>query len=387
MNPFTFSGMGAVSFGTDRIQQLADDIFTLSGSRSRVPVVLISDAGVAKAGILKQVESILEQAGHPLSIYCDLDGEPHAATVDRAAEVIRGRDHPCVVGLGGGSALDVAKLSAVIAEGALPAEAYALCARPFKKTGRVRIMIPTTAGTGTEVTRTATFTNQAGHKVWTWGQELVPDLVILDPGLTVSLPAQITAAAGLDALVHAIEACTCCQRNTLSDALGLHAIRLVSENLVTAIEAPEDLNARSGMLVASTLAGSAFAQTGTAGAHAIGHALSTIAGVPHGWSVAIAMDALLEWNEAAFPELHAAVAQALAGPGCADKASTTFSRLVDQTGLSRCLTDKAIDPDTLAELMMSPENLPMTENNARPISKGDALYLARRILGGTGRDS
>jgi alcohol dehydrogenase class IV len=274
----------------------------------------------------------------------------------------------------------VAKLSAVIAKDARPAEAYALCARPFKKPGLVRIMIPTTAGTGTEVTRTATFTDHSGHKVWAWGQELVPDLVILDPCLTVSLPAQVTATTGLDALVHAIEACTCQGRNTISDALGLHAIRLISENLVTAIETPEDLIARSGMLIASTLAGSAFAQTGTAGAHAIGHALATIAGVPHGRAVAIAMDALIAWNEAAFPEVHAAVAEALAGPGPADGASTAFRRLVDQTGMSRSLTEFAIEPATLAELMMSEENLPMAENNTRPITKSDALELARRTL-------
>jgi alcohol dehydrogenase class IV len=242
-------------------------------------------------------------------------------------------------------------------------------------------MIPTTAGTGTEVTRTATFTNHAGHKVWAWGPELVPDLVILDPCLTVSLPAQITAVTGLDALIHAIEACTCQGRNTISDALGLHAIRLVSKHLVTAIKTPDDLTARSGMQIASTLAGSAFAQTGTAGAHAIGHALATIAKVPHGRAVAIAMDALLAWNEAAFPEVHATVAQALAGPGTADRASTAFRRLVDQTGMSRSLDDKAIDPQKLAELMMLEENLPMAENNARPISKSDALELARRTLG------
>jgi alcohol dehydrogenase class IV len=378
MNPFSFSGMGAISFGIDRIKQLAHDIFTLNGSR--VPVVLISDAGVAKAGILAQVQSIVERAGHPVTNFCDLDGEPHAGTVDQAAEVIRRCGLPCVVGLGGGSALDVAKLSAVIAKDACPAESYALCARPFKKPGLVRIMIPTTAGTGTEMTRTAVFTNHAGHKVWAWGQELLPDLVILDPCLTVSLPAQVTTMTGLDALVHAIEACTCRQRHTISDALGLHAIRLVRENLVSAIETPEDLNARSGMLIASTLAGSAFAQTGTAGAHAIGHALATIAGVPHGRAVAIAMDALMAWNEAAFPELHAAVAQALAGPGPADGASTAFRRLVDQTGMSRSLAEKAIDPETLAELMMSEENLPMAENNARAISKSDALELARRTL-------
>jgi alcohol dehydrogenase class IV len=385
MNPFSFSGIGAISFGIDRIKQLSDDIVALNGSR--VPVVLISDAGVARAGILAQVKSIVELAGHPVTTLCDLDGEPHAATVDQAAEVIRRCGRPCVVGLGGGSALDVAKLAAIIANDAHPAERYALCARPFKKPGLVRIMIPTTAGTGAEVTRTATFTNHAGHKVWAWGQELLPDLVILDPCLTVSLPAQITAETGLDALVHAIEACTCRQRNTISDALGLHAIRLVSQNLVIAIEAPEDLTARSGMLIASTIAGSAFAQTGTAGAHAIGHALATIAGVPHGRAVAIAMDALMAWNEAAFPELHMAVAQALAGPSSADGASTVFKKLVDRTGMSRSVAEKEIDPATLAELMLSEENLPMAENNARPISKDDALELAQRTLCGLGSES
>jgi len=379
MNHFSFSGMTAISFGLDRIKQLADDITALNGSRA--PVVLISDAGVAQAGVLAQVKSIVERAGHPVTTLCDMDGEPHAATVDQAAQVIRRCDRPCVVvGLGGGSALDVAKLAAIIALDEHPAEEYALCARPFKKPELVRIMIPTTSGTGTEVTRTATFTNHAGHKVWTWGQELVPDLVILDPRLTVSLPAQVTAATGLDALVHAIEACTCRQRNTISDALGLHAIRLISEHLVTAIQTPDDLNARSGMQIASTLAGSAFAQTGTAGAHAIGHALATIAAVPHGRAVAIAMDALIAWNEAAFPECHVAVAQALAGPGRTDGASTAFRRLVDQTGMSRSLADKAIDPATLAELMMSVENVPMAENNARPITQRDALQLAQRTL-------
>jgi alcohol dehydrogenase class IV len=162
MHPFSFSGMGAISFGIDRIKQLADDILTLNGSR--VPVVLISDAGVARAGILAPVKSIVERAGHPLTTLCDLEGEPQAATVDQAAEVIRGCGRPCVVGLGGGSALDVAKLSAIIARDAHPAEEYALCARPFKKPELVRIMIPTTAGTGTEVTRTATFTNHAGRE-------------------------------------------------------------------------------------------------------------------------------------------------------------------------------------------------------------------------------
>jgi alcohol dehydrogenase class IV len=141
------------------------------------------------------------------------------------------------------------------------------------------------------------------------------------------------------------------------------------------------------MLIASTLAGGAFSQTGTAGAHAIGHALATIARVPHGWAVAIAMDALMAWNEAAFPELHTAVAEALVGRCPADRASVAFKRLVDQTGMSRSLPEKEIDPETLAKLMLSEENLPMAENNVRPITESDALELARRTLRGSGSQS
>jgi alcohol dehydrogenase class IV len=205
-------------------------------------------------------------------------------------------------------------------------------------------------------------------------------MVLLDPSLTVSLPAEITAATGLDAMVHAIEACTCQNRNPMADALGLHAIRLAGRHLLDAIEKPADIEARSGMLVASTLAGFSFAQTGTGGAHAIGHALATIAGIPHGRAVTIGMEAILPWNAAAYPEAHAAVAQALGGERKADQCDPAFKALVDQAGIDRSLSDSGIEPEDLARVMMSPENLPMIQNNARLISAHDAIELARWIL-------
>ena len=241
-------------------------------------------------------------------------------------------------------------------------------------------MIPTTAGTGSEVTRTAVFTTRKGNKVWAWGHELLPDLALLDPCLTVSLPADVTATTGLDAMAHAIEACTCRNRNPMAEALGLHAIRLAKQHLMTAIEKPGDIDARSGMLIASTLAGSAFAQTGTAAAHSIGHALATIAGIPHGRAVTIGMDILLPWNAEAAPEAHAAVAEALGCAKSAGQCAVGFRTLIEQAGVDRSLADKDIAPETLACMMMSAENLPMLENNAHPISKNDALELARRML-------
>ncbi len=378
MNQFSFLGINAVSFGIDRVEQLADDIAELDREASRI--VVISDAGVAKAGILDRVRSVLERPGYDVTVFSELAGEPYAATIDKAAQLLRGLDHPFVVGIGGGSALDVAKLAAVIAKDDMPAEAYALCACPLPQPGLKRILIPTTAGTGSEVTRTAVFTTGKGNKVWAWGHELLPDLVLLDPCLTTSLPAHITAATGLDAVVHAIEACTCQSRNPMSDALGLHAIRFAKQHLTTAIEKPNDIEARSGMLIASTLAGGAFGQTGTAGAHAIGHALATVAGIPHGRAVTIGMDVLLAWNAEASPEAHAAVAEALGCDKKAEQCAPAFRDLIDQAGLDRSLADRGIDPETLARAMLSPENLPMLENNIRPILKNDVLELARRIL-------
>jgi alcohol dehydrogenase class IV len=378
VNPFSFLGINAVSFGIGRVEQLAEDIAELNRESSQV--LVISDAGVAKAGITDRIRRVLERSGYDVRIFSELAGEPAAATVDNAVRLLNRLADPMVVGVGGGSALDVAKLAAVIAEDEIPAEDYALCARPFPKPRLKRIMIPTTAGTGSEVTRTAVFTTSQGKKVWTWGHELLPELVLLDPCLTVSLPAGVTATTGLDAMVHAIEACTCKNRNPMADALGLHAIRLAKQHLMSAIEKPGDLDSRGGMLIASTLAGSAFAQTGTAAAHSIGHALATIAGIPHGRAVTIGMEALLSWNAEAFPEAHAGVAEALGCSKSADQCAPAFRALIERAGVDLSLAGKDIEPETLTRVMMSEENLPMLENNARPISKNDALELARRML-------
>jgi alcohol dehydrogenase class IV len=378
VNPFSFLGINPVSFGAGRTDQLAADIAELNRETSEV--VVISDTGVAKTGILDRIRSGLQRSGYDVTVFSELAGEPHTATVDEAGMLLRRLNHPLVVGVGGGSALDVAKLAAVIAEDDTTADDYALCARPFPKPRLKKIMIPTTAGTGSEVTRTAVFTTRKGNKVWAWGPELLPDLVLLDPCLTVSLPADVTATTGLDAMVHAIEACTCHNRNPMAEALGLHAIRLAKQHLMTAIEKPGDIEARSGMLIASTLAGSAFAQTGTAAAHSIGHALATLAGVPHGRAVTISMEILLPWNAEASSEAHAAVAEALGCAKSAGQCAAGFRTLIEQAGVDRSLADKDISPETLTRVMMSAENLPMLENNARPISKNDALKLARRVL-------
>ena len=378
MDAFSFPGTGTINFGVDCVENLADDLSALNIQDATV--VLISDAGVAKAGIVERIRSILERSKFEVIEFTDINGEPRAGEVEAATSIVRRCDHACVIGLGGGSAIDVAKLAAVIAADDRPVEDYALSAHPFPAPRFKRIMIPTTAGTGSEVTRSAVFTTHDGRKVWSWGYELASELVILDPGLTVSLPVHVTAAAGLDALVHAIEACTCRQRNHFINAFGLQAIRLGKKHLLRAINHPQDLDARSGMLLASTLAGIAFANTGTAAAHSIGHALATIAGIPHGRAVAIGLDAIMAWNAEALPEAFEPVAEALGCSSHAKNAAPAFRSLVEQSGLERSLEGNHIAPKMLAEAMMSKENIAMIENNGRPIASGDALELARRTL-------
>ena len=378
MKTFFFSGIRPIIFGVDRVDQLPGDITALSGRSSEV--LIISDAGLAKAGIIERLTSILEQSGLNVTVFSELVGEPHSDTIDKAAAILRGMNRPCVLGVGGGSALDVAKLAAVVAEAETPTERYALRQRTFPEPRLKRIMIPTTAGTGSEVTATSVFYDGNGCKIWAWGQALFPDLVILDPSLTVTLPPDLTASTGLDALVHAIEAFTCRQKNLMSDALALHAIRLIAKHLLVAIQKPADIEARSNMLIASTLAGCAFAQTGTAGAHSIGHALATLAGIPHGRAVTLGMAELLAWNAEAAPETHAVLAEALGAGNAADQAGPAFRKLVELSGLELSLADADIQPESLAEVMMSPENISMVKNNIRSIGADEALTISRNLL-------
>ena len=176
-------------------------------------------------------------------------------SLDTAAKLIRTARPSVVVGLGGGSALDVAKLATVLASADQGAEYYALTANPLPPKAANIVLLPTTAGTGAEVTRTAVFTNSGNQKVWAWGHELAADFVILDPELTLSLPDSLTAATGLDAMVHAIEACIVKKSHSLVRSFALHAIRLGIHNLEKAIEHPQDLDVRANLLIASTLAG------------------------------------------------------------------------------------------------------------------------------------
>jgi alcohol dehydrogenase class IV len=310
--------------------------------------------------------------------------------VDAAAALARRHKAQLVIGLGGGSALDISKLAAAAAAAEAPVSRYELCVNPLPADGLVRVCIPTTAGTGSEATRTSVFANDAGAKVWAWGVELRPHLSVLDPTLSAGLPAKLTAATGIDALVHAIEAVTIRRANPLNDATGLQAIRLIARNLERAIQGPQDLDARGAMLIASCLAGMAIDGSGTGIAHAIGHALGTVGHVHHGRAVGLSLRVALAWNAEAAPERHAAVAEAMgidrAGRSDRELAAAlapAYDAFLRKVGLPIALSSDGLgekDTQRLAEVTMSIENEPMRKANCRDVTPADAERFSREVL-------
>ena len=384
---FSYHLTPSIKFGCSLASKIGEELISICTEKR---VLIISDSGVIAAGLADGVTASLKKTGFGVDLFNDFRGEASTGPIDAAAEMIRTARPAAVIGLGGGSALDVAKLAAVLSAGDHGAEYYALMNHPLPQRTVKLIMLPTTAGTGSEVTRTAVFTNSDNRKVWAWGNELAADLVMLDPELTLTLPEYLTVATGLDAMVHAIEACTAKSSHPLVQALGLHAIRLGVQNLKNCIDRPGDLEARAKLLMASTLAGMAIDAAGTGIAHAIGHALGTVAGIHHGRAAALALDVVFLKNAQAAPEIHSEIALALGVQ--ADNApveknakmgAQTFSNFIRHTGIEMSLKPDGLtrnDLNRLVDAIHSNENTPMRENNCYTASEADIRDFARQLL-------
>ncbi len=376
MTSFVLSFIPEILFGPGRLADLAGKVQSLGGPGANV--LMVADPALRALGITGRAIDILEKAGFETEVYDGLIGEPKQSDIDAAAAIARKVGSKVVVGLGGGSALDTAKLVACCAVSGLDATAYALCASPLPKNRLPIIAIPTTAGTGSEVTRVSVYANADKAKVWAWGEELKPNVAILDPELTVGVPPHITAATGLDALVHAIEACTNKHRHDGNDLYCHQAIRLISGNLEKAVKSPGDIAARGAMLLGSCYGGIGIDNCGTALAHNISHAVADLAPIPHGRATGLAMLATMDWVAEGNPAF-AKVAEAM---GASD-AVKAYDRLVRATGIKISLAGDGLDlsnPELLAEHMASPANNPMRKSTARYPDATELVMLAERFL-------
>ncbi|MCE7519285.1 iron-containing alcohol dehydrogenase [Vreelandella titanicae] len=378
LNHFHTGRQTPIIAGPDSLKQLPELRRRLGASRYMV----ISDQGLAATGL---VDALVDD----LAVDAEVDtflapaGEPSVASADAAAAAVRAlTGRPLVIGLGGGTALDIAKLVAALAESPGDMENYLLAMNPWA--GRVpAVMVPTTSGTGSEVTRTSILTDTQGRKLWAWGDELLPDAVLLDPALTRNLPAPLTATTGLDAFVHALEATTGQGRHAFIEAPALQAIRQVGETLPIAVATPHDLEARQRMQEAACLAGQAIDNGGTGIAHNIGHALGSCYHLPHGVAVTLALEASLAWSVTGNEARFTPAAHALKAGSKAQELPRLFRELADQADFNQALAPFAeltLNAEALVSTMQKEENAPMARNAARRPTGDDWQWLAEATV-------
>ncbi|NRA99624.1 MAG: iron-containing alcohol dehydrogenase [Rhodobacteraceae bacterium] len=380
MNSFDMGRVPAVSFGNGRVADTAQVVGDLGGG----PVFLIADAALAELGIAPELANTLNDAGLACTLSAEIVGEPKEALIDRLTEQTRSSGARVVVGLGGGAAMDAAKLVAAIAPSETEARLYALASAPIPKTGLPAIAIPTTAGTGSEVTRTSIVSTNSGAKNWYWSEELMFAHAILDPGLTVSLPPHLTAWTGIDAVAHALEAVTSRRSNAAGQMYGLEALRLLSDALPIAVTQGDDIDARSQVLWASTLAGLALHNCNTHMGHNISHALGSLARIHHGLATGLALEVTLPWlvDQPDGGDTYALAAQALGAAPAVDELPDAFASLMRACEIARALPEvcAGVTSEALASEMKSPANRSMSLNAACTIQDDDLDDMAHMMM-------
>ncbi len=377
---FGFQLVTRVVFGPGALASAGKEAASLAHKR----VLLITDAGLAAAGLADAVVDVMRGSGLDCPVFSEISSNPRDHECQAAADAAREAHAEAIIGLGGGSALDVAKAAATLVTNGGRVKDWEDPARP-EKDPLPLLAVPTTAGTGSEVTWVAVITDEEQHyKMTLLDTRIAPKVAVLDPELTISLPPRITASTGMDALVHAIEAYTCKVANPLSDALALRSVSLVAGSLRSAVENGADRQARSDMLLGSLLAGIAFMNADVGAVHCLGESLGGVFDTPHGLACAVFLPAVLEFNAVADPARHARVAAALGAdvsqmtdrePGAAGAASARA--LMRDIGIPTLRELQELSADDMERVARLSAEHVCSPDNARPIGFDDYLELLR----------
>lgn len=295
MSYFEFQNAVKLLCGELALERIPSELQHLNAKR---PLVL-SDAVLAKIGTMAQVTSAMEAEGvTPAACFTDIPVDSSLAVVNKIAAFYREQDCDSIVAIGGGSVIDTAKgVRLVLSQDT--DDIFSIIGLENVTNGRhiPFVVVPTTAGTGSECTGVAVIKNdENGVKMEFLSPFVEPDVAVIDPRMTEGLPPKATASTGMDALCHAVEACTCLQANPLSTAYGTAAIRLIAQNLETATVNGKNREARFNMALASTMAGIAFSNSMVGAVHAIGHALGGVCGVPHAVAMTILLPHVMRYN-------------------------------------------------------------------------------------------
>jgi len=370
--------------GDGAAAQCAQEALQLGATR----VLLVADRGIEGAGLLDRIREALDSAGLPHASALDISSNPLEAEVLGAASMFVDFGADLVLGVGGGSVLDVAKLVRLAATHPEPLAQYDDAVRGGTKIVEPlppMIAIPTTAGTGSEVGRSGVVTIEATNtKTVIFSPSLLPNVAILDPAMTKTMPPFVTAATGMDALAHCVEAYSALGDHPMADAIALGGIRLCHRSLATATSEPNDLRARADMLNAAMMGAVAF-QKGLGACHSLAHPLSTEFGLHHGLANAICLPAVLDYNRVVIPERIAEIARQLGVRGTDDntlsfECAGAVRALRKEIGLPGDLGSQGITEDDLPKLASLAYKDVCHQLNPRPCTEEDLLTLYKASL-------
>lgn len=382
MNSFVLQTTRSIIFRSGAVREIASHASTLLGTR----VLVVTDPMLRQLGLAKPLISALVAAGHDVTIYDQVEADPSVATVLKTVETGRLADVTGVVGFGGGSSLDVAKVAALLLGTDQPLEA-AWGVGQARGPRLPLVLVPTSAGTGSEVTPVAILTVGEAEKRGVSSALLLPDIAILDAELTLSLPAAVTAATGVDAMVHAIEAYASANpnNNPVSRLLAREALRLLGGNVERVVAEGSDLKAREAMLLGSMLAGQAFANSPVAAVHALAYPIGGLFHIPHGLSNALVLTAVLRFNLSAAASVYGEIAadafpllNDVPGGARGEAFVTALEGLIGRLQMPKRLRDVGIPEDALPRMAADAmKQQRLLVNNPRSVTEEDALGIYR----------
>jgi alcohol dehydrogenase class IV len=373
-----------IVMGAGSINTLDQEIKNLGGTKP----MLITDPGLVATGIIDRIEKLLTKGGFAFIRFDKVEADPRFEIVNEVVDLIRANNIDCILGIGGGSSLDIAKVASVMVTNPGKVEEY-FGIDLVKKPGLKTILVPTTAGTGSEVTPIVILSdNHEKLKKGVVSSHLLPDCALLDPELTVGLPPSVTAATGMDALIHAMEAYTSINANSTTDMLAVRAMELIFGNIRTAYANGNDIEARNKMLEGSMLAGMAFANAGVTTVHAFAYPIGAEFHIPHGIANTIMLTPVMEFNLIGNLDKFAHIAR-IFGEGdagmsprkLAELGVAAVRELAADLNVPQHLSAynvKADDVPALAEGVMKVTRL--LANNPRTLKVEDAEAIYRSVL-------
>jgi alcohol dehydrogenase len=373
-----------IVMGLGAVNQAGQEALALSAHR----VLVVTDGGIIAAGILDQVAASLKAADVAYEVFSDVSPDPRYETVGACLKSLGEFKPEAVIGVGGGSAIDIAKCTAVMLGNSGTIEDY-MGVDMVPKAGVPSIIIPTTAGTGSEVTPIAILSDENEKlKKGVVSQHLFPHTALLDPELTTGLPQAVTAATGMDALIHAIEAFTSVNASGMSDMLAVRAIGLIYGSIRTAYAQGGNMQARSAMMEGSLLAGMAFANAGVTAVHAFAYPIGAEFHIPHGVANSIMLPPVMEFNMLGNLDKFARIAETF---GEATEGKNTREKAQAMVDALHILSRDLKIPAHLGEFGVKEAHIPdlaagvmkvtrLLDNNPRRLTQADAEAIYRKTL-------